>query len=75
MTIADYAYSAYEVLHQVGNDPAVQKALADAKAGHADYLEIGIAIAKAGYAAEGSPSPAQIVAAIESVFHPAPATA
>jgi hypothetical protein len=74
MTIADYVFTAYEVLHKVGEDPGVQAALASAKAGKVDYLEIAIAIAKAGYAAAGNPTPAQIIAAIESLIHPAPVT-
>ena len=75
MSIADYVFAAYDVLHKVDEDPGVQKALADAKAGHVDYIELAVAVGKASYAAAGSPSPVQIIAAIESVFHGSTAVA
>lgn len=74
-TIADYVFAAYEALHKVGEDPGVQAALAAAKAGHVDYVELAVAVGKAAYAAAGSPSPAQIVAAIEGLFHSPPVAA
>lgn len=73
MDIRQLLFSAAKALNATFNDPGVQAALAQAEAGHVDWTAMMIAIGEAAYKSAGSPSPAAIIAAIESLIHPAAA--
>lgn len=66
-TVVSYGVAGLQFLSRVWTDPRIQTAIADVEAGKVSFEEIVTAVGEASYAAAGSPSITQILAAIYSL--------